>query len=90
MPHPNLRTGLKRRRRSCHPMSEFDQLPSALRQWLAQAVLPWSATSVRRQWNAALRQSSGNEAEAIKRLDQTQARLVALDADRVWGENYPA
>jgi hypothetical protein len=71
-------------------MSEFDRLPSSLRQWVAQADLPWSAASVRRQWQEAMRKSAGDERAALDQLTLKQARLMAKDATRVWGENYPA
>ncbi|MBD3788436.1 MAG: hypothetical protein IE922_16025, partial [Sphingomonadales bacterium] len=59
VPRRNLSTSLKRRSRG-DPMRAYDALPADLRHWLAQAVLPWSAASVRRVWLKALREARGD------------------------------
>jgi len=84
----NLRTGLKRRRRA-DPMRDYDRLPPALRQWLAEAALPWSPASVRRAWVRALREVRGCEARALSRLSAAEARLLARDAHAIWGTPEP-
>ncbi|MEM8957694.1 MAG: DUF6525 family protein [Pseudomonadota bacterium] len=82
------KTSLKRKRRSTNPMREFDGLPAELRAWLAAAILPWSPRSVRRAYRrAAARTGSG--ASALAELDRMQARLVARDSRKVWGETHP-
>jgi len=75
----NCRTALPRRRRRGDPMVEFDRLPPAARRWLAQAVLPWSARSVRRLWGRALRDAGGDEGAAIARLDRVEEARLARD-----------
>lgn len=84
----NLRTGLKRRRCS-NPMRDYVKLPPALRQWLAEAALPWSPASVRRAWFRALRETCGCEARALSRLSAAEARLLARDARGIWGRQAP-
>lgn len=79
-----------RRRAAPNPMAEFDALPPEVRGWIAEAVLPWSARSVRRLWREAMAQAGGDAAAARARLDQAQARLIARDAARVWGAGHPA
>jgi hypothetical protein len=68
----NLRSPLARRG-PARGLAEFDRLPPALRRWLAQAALPWSARSVRRLWGRVLRESGGDEARALARLDAIEA-----------------
>lgn len=60
-------------------MAEFDRLPPAARRWLTQAVLPWSARSVRRLWGRALRDAGGDQAAALARLDRAEAARLARD-----------
>ena len=81
-------TSLRRRRRSTDPMRDFDGLPAELRAWLAAAILPWSPRSVRRAYARASART-GCAASALLELDLMQARLVARDARKVWGEDHP-
>lgn len=84
----NLATSLKRKTRS-RPMDRYDRLPPELRLWLAGAALPWSPCSVRRLW-ARLARECGGDPQAIRlRLDMAEARMLARDAGRVWGQGYP-
>lgn len=83
----NLSTHLRQRRAA--PMRAFDRLPAALRNWLAQAALPWSVTSALRLWHKAMRET-GDESVAIARLSACELRLVARDAAQVWGPGHPA
>lgn len=69
-------------------MREFDRLPAELRTWLAAAVLPWRPRSVRRAYERALA-LTGDSAHALKALDRLQARLVAKDANVIWGGDHP-
>ena len=80
----NTRSGLRRRRRRGDPMAAFDQLPTELRHWLAQAALPWSPCSALRLWRRALRANGGDAAAAAGYLSQVECRQLARDAD-VWG-----
>ncbi|MEM6438758.1 MAG: DUF6525 family protein [Pseudomonadota bacterium] len=81
-------TTLKRRRRACDPMADFDRLPPDLRAWLAAAVLPWSPRSVRRAFDRALARLS-DRAAALEELDRLQARRVAQDADKLHDGRRP-
>lgn len=60
-------------------MWEYDSLPPVLRRWLAGAALPWSARSVRRLWQTALKENGGCEHAAIAYLDRVQARQLLKD-----------
>lgn len=70
-------------------MRAFDRLPPRLRNWLHQAALPWSAASALALWQRALRET-GCETAALARLSATEARLIARDAQAVWGPDHPA
>lgn len=71
-------TSLRRKRRSGDPMNVYDGLPAPLRQWMAQAALPWSPTSVQRIWSKS--QAKGlSEEEALSSLSQAEARTLARD-----------
>jgi hypothetical protein len=84
----NCKTSLKRRNRS-HPMRSYDALPAELRQWLAAAILPWSAASVLKVWQRALKASRGNRAAALVRLSDVERRLLERDVARVWSGSHP-
>lgn len=75
----NLATSLRQRRRRGRPMELYDRLPPDLRRWLAGAALPWSPHSALRLWNRLHRETGGDTAAVLSRLDQTQARLLARD-----------
>lgn len=70
-------------------MREYDSLPRELRQWLASAVLPWRAGSVKSAYKRALARCGDNET-ALAELDRLQMTLVARDAGRIWGTEHPA
>lgn len=89
MPSNRGETTLKCKRHSRNPMSEFDQLPAELRIWLARAVLPWRAGSVKTAYDKALSRH-GCKKRALRDLDALQMALVAKDAGRVWGQNHPS
>ncbi|MEL6689989.1 MAG: DUF6525 family protein [Pseudomonadota bacterium] len=76
-------------RRAKNPMRDFDRLPSDLRQWVAGAMLPWRAATVRAAYDKAMART-GDPERALEELDALQARLVAKDAARIWGEAYPS
>lgn len=69
---------LRRKRRASDPMDAFDGLPAPVRQWVAQAALPWSPTSVRRIWSKS-RAKGLSDAEALLSLAQAEARTLARD-----------
>lgn len=85
----NLNTALKRRKRNSCAMQEFDALPPELRMWLHSAQLPWSARSVLRLWNKALKETQGAPDLALAQLTAQETRLIKKDAPRVWGASYP-
>lgn len=69
---------LRGRRRSRDPMRSYDALPTPLRQWLAQAALPWSPESARKIWNRA--QSKGfNPDEALALLARAESKTLASE-----------
>lgn len=70
-------------------MRDFDGLPQELRVWVAQAMLPWSAASVRKAYAKAVART-GDKTLALKELDMLQRSLVAKDAARVWDAGHPA
>ncbi|MBY8978319.1 hypothetical protein KHP62_21110 [Rhodobacteraceae bacterium NNCM2] len=69
-------------------MREFDRLPPDLRAWLATAVLPWRPRSVRRAFDEALSRTN-DRSRALRELDRLQDRLIARDARKIWGQDYP-
>jgi hypothetical protein len=71
-------TSLRRKRRSGDPMNAYDGLPAPLRQWMAQAALPWSPTSVRRIWSKSRAKGLSPE-QALSRLSQAEARTLERD-----------
>ena len=81
-------TSPRARFRAVDPMAAYDRLPADLRHWLAEAALPWSATSVLRLWQRALRETGSAEA-ARDRLARAEAKTLAREAARVWGRAYP-
>ncbi len=71
-------TSLRRRRRSVDPMHAYDSLPTPLRQWLSEAVLPWSPISARKIWMRA--QAKGlNIDDALDLLCRSEAQTLARD-----------
>lgn len=87
-PVTQARSSLKTRRRRTNPMQDYDRLPADLRRWLATAILPWRAQSVRRAYDKALART-GDPDLALRELDAMQARLIAKDARKVWGQTHP-
>lgn len=81
-------TSLKCKPRQEDPMREFDRLPHELRVWIAAADLPWRPKSVRKSYDRALSQT-GDREKALAELTSLQNRLVAKDAQKVWGHNHP-
>lgn len=81
-------TTLKAKKRSQNPMRDFDHLPPELRCWLANAVLPWRAGSVRKAFNSAYART-GDTRLALEELDRLQQKLIQRDAQKVWGPEFP-
>ena len=69
---------LRRKRRAGDPMAAYDGLPAPVRQWVAQAALPWSPTSVRRIWSKSRAKGLSDE-QALMSLTQAEARTLARD-----------
>ncbi len=88
MPDRNLATSLKRRPRG-DPMRAYDALPPDLRQWLAGAILPWSAASVRKVWLKALKSARGDRQAAQTALSELERRHLKRDVARIWGTVHP-
>lgn len=70
------------------PMRAYDNLPKDLRTWVSSAILPWGAQSVRRAFDRAIART-GDTKLALRELDALQNRLVAKDAQRIWGQHHP-
>lgn len=71
-----------------NPMARHDSLPPPLRRWLIHAALPWSATSLLRLWQRALRET-GSESAALLRLAQAEQAMLRREAPRIWGKGHP-
>ena len=71
-------SSLRRKRRSGDPMDAFDGLPPPVRQWVAQAALPWSPASVRRIWSKSRARGLSAE-EALLSLNDAEAKTLARD-----------
>lgn len=80
----NLATSLKRRSRG-RAMDRYDRLPPELRRWLAAAALPWSPGSALRLWRRLRRDCAGDAEALCRRMDLSEARMLARDAPKVWG-----
>ena len=81
-------TSLKSKRRSTNPMRDYDSLPKELREWTAQAMLPWRARSVHSAYRKALART-GDPVAALAELDRLQREKVARDTRAVWGDAHP-
>ncbi len=68
----------KRRRSRANPMETFDGLPAPVRQWVAQAALPWSPASVQRIWSKS-RAKGLSDDEALLSLHLAESRTLARD-----------
>jgi hypothetical protein len=88
MPGNRGNTSLKLKRCNEDPMQEYDRLPTQLRAWLAAAVLPWRPRSVRRAFDRAVARTQ-DPTRALEELDRLQAKLLARDAQEIWGRDYP-
>lgn len=71
-------TALRSKRRTGDPMQTYDTLPAPVRQWLSQAVLPWSPASARRIWKKANAQGLSVQ-DALTRLSLAEERTLAKD-----------
>ncbi|MGY9049367.1 MAG: DUF6525 family protein [Rhodobacterales bacterium] len=86
----NSRSTLRRRKRCGTPMAAYDQLPSELQQWLAQAGLPWSPQSALRLWQKTLRACDGDRSRAWNRLSEIETHRLSQECQRIWGREHPA
>jgi hypothetical protein len=82
-------TSPRARWRQTNPMRDHDALPLPLRQWAAQAALPYSARSLRRIWAKALA-TTGCPEQALARLQRAESATLAREAALVWGPHHPA
>lgn len=72
-----------------NPLADYDALPAPLRQWLAEAAMPWSPRSALRIWQRVLRRSGGDVARAQAEMSRIEAERLAEDVARVWGPQHP-
>ena len=82
------RTSLKRKRRNENPLLDYDRLPRDLREWVANAELPWRPRSVLKAYERAF-SKTGDRNKALIELNYIQHRLVAKDAIEIWGKSHP-
>ncbi len=75
-------TSLRGKKRTTNPMHSFDKLPVPLRNWLHEAVLPWSPKSARRIWDKAVSKGKGTEG-ALRALQNAEMRTLARDKERL-------
>ncbi|MFP4305278.1 DUF6525 family protein [Rhodosalinus sp.] len=73
----------------CNPLADYDDLPAPLREWLAQAAMPWSPRSALRIWRRVLRRSGGDVRRAQQEMSRIEAERLAEDVARVWGPTHP-
>ena len=71
-------TSLTRRKRAADPMRTYDALPQPLRQWLANAALPWSPVSCKRIWSKASKEGLSID-EALARMVHAEQKTLARD-----------
>lgn len=69
-------SGLKTRWRSNDPMQAYDTLPTPLRHWLSQAVLPWSPKSAERVWTRA-RAKGMSVKGALQTLERAETKTLS-------------
>jgi hypothetical protein len=81
-------TSPRARWRTGNAMTAHDGLPEPLRQWAAQAALPWSAASLRKLWFRALRETGCPDA-ALARLTAAERAALRRESVQVWGSAYP-
>lgn len=72
-------TKLKTRRRQSNALHEFDCLPKQLREWLRNAVLPWTPSSVQRVYKRAIT-DTGDINFALGELERLQEYQLSKDA----------
>jgi hypothetical protein len=63
-------------------MQAYDALPQPLRQWLAGAVLPWSAKSCKRIWTKALRDGQDID-QIISTLTRVEQKALNQDKQNI-------
>lgn len=76
------KTSLKRRGYAANPMKAYDDLPAPLRQWMANAALPWSTKSCRQIW-LRCRNRGEPVAQVIERLNRAEAATLMRDTARL-------
>ena len=74
-------TNLRIRRRKSNSFQEFDRLPEQLREWLRNAVLPWSSRSVKRVYQRVIT-TTGDVSFAIAELERLQELQLAKDKQK--------
>ena len=65
-------------------MQVYDRLPPELRDWMAQAALPWSPTSCLRLWRRAVSEE-GCVLRARQRMERAEQAMLAREARRAGG-----
>lgn len=75
----NQRTSLALSAAQRSNMAAYDALPPVLRQWLAEAAMPWSPLSAKRAWRRAMRKALWRPKIALRIMDQIEADRLAQD-----------
>ncbi len=65
----------KHKTRKGNPMHTYDALPTPLRRWLSEAVLPWSPHSARRIWERAIARGLSHE-DALQSLKRAEEKTL--------------
>ena len=73
------KTKLPIRHRRTVSLRDFERLPRQLRDWLGNAILPWSPQSMLRAYHRAF-SNTGNIDTALSELERIQERQLAKDA----------
>lgn len=81
-------TSLRRKHRPADPMHTYDGLPAPLRQWLSQAVLPWSPGSARKIWKRAHAKGLSQD-EALALLSHAETHTLDRDTRAICQPIHP-
>ncbi|WP_299545991.1 DUF6525 family protein [uncultured Tateyamaria sp.] len=81
-------TGIRSKWRAADPMQTYDALPTPLRRWLSQAVLPWSPASARKIWTRAHAKGLGAD-DALALLCRAETNTLARDKRAICQPIHP-
>lgn len=64
-------------------MAAYDALPPPLRQWLSEAVMPWSPSSARQIWVRSIAKGMTHQ-EILQSLSRAEARTLAREKTAIF------